>query len=73
MNKPLIRVPVVCPECRQEVLASLEVADISAALIAKERIRLHASCHGVSWEANPYEEEQLREYLGIILPQGQSG
>jgi hypothetical protein len=64
MNEPSVRVPVVCPECRQEILATLPIGFVAAALISGRPVRLYASCHDVYWNAHHIEIEQLREYLG---------
>jgi hypothetical protein len=63
-TEPSVRFPVVCPECRRELLATLPVALVGAALIRNRPIRFYASCHAVYWDASPTEVEQLREYMG---------
>jgi hypothetical protein len=65
MNRePAVRFPVTCPKCRQEVLSTLPIASVAAALISKRPVRLYASCHDVYWDAHHIEIEQLREYMG---------
>ena len=62
-TEPSLRIPVVCPQCGSEVLATLPVARVAAALLQEQRIRLHAQCHGIYWDASYHEIEQLREYM----------
>jgi hypothetical protein len=62
-REPVIRFPVICPKCRQEVLATLPLGMIAAALISGRAIRLYASCHDVYWDAHHSEIEQIREYM----------
>jgi hypothetical protein len=59
----VIRFPVTCPKCRQEVLATLPLGIVAAALISGRAVRLYASCHDVYWDAHHSEIEQLREYM----------
>ena len=70
--EPSVRFPVTCPVCRNEVLATFRIAYVSAALIAGEKVQLYAICHDAFWYASSVEEQQLREYLGIVLPHGRS-
>jgi hypothetical protein len=62
-REPVLRVPVTCPKCRQEVLATLPLGIVAAALISGRAIRLYASCHDVYWDAHHSEIEQIREYM----------
>jgi hypothetical protein len=64
MNEPVIRFPVTCPQCANEILASFPVATVAHALIQRNRIRLYSACHGVAWYASTIEMEQIRQYLG---------
>jgi hypothetical protein len=66
MREPLIRLPVVCPQCGAELLTEFPVALLAESLIEKDGVRLHASCHQVSWTANETEREQIREYLAAL-------
>jgi hypothetical protein len=62
-TEPIIRFPVTCPKCRHEVLATLPLGIVAAALISGRSIRLYASCHDVYWDAHHSEIEQIREYM----------
>jgi hypothetical protein len=62
-TESVIRFPVTCPKCRHEVLATLPLGIVAAALISGRSIRLHASCHDVYWDAHHSEIEQIREYM----------
>jgi hypothetical protein len=64
--EPSVRFPVICPECRREVLATLPVAVVAGALIRERGVRLYASCHDLYWDASSIEIEQLREYMGAM-------
>jgi hypothetical protein len=66
MREPQMMMPVTCPECGFESLSTLAVAAAAHALLAGEPILLRSGCHHHSWEADPLEREQLREYLGFI-------
>jgi hypothetical protein len=63
MEVTLLRVPVVCPECENEVLAEFPIAPIAKALTYGRSIRLIAPCHDKAWVASELEREQLRQYL----------
>jgi len=62
-TEAVIRFPVTCPKCRQEVLTTLPLGIAAAALISDRPIRLYASCHDVYWDAHHTEIEQIREYM----------
>jgi len=64
MNEPTVRFPITCPKCGKEQLDEYPVAEVAAALLSGEKLRLLAACHGYTWNANPTELEQIREYLG---------
>ena len=64
MNEPVIKFPVRCPQCENEILTSFPVATVANALIQRNKIRLYSDCHGVAWYASTIEMEQIREYLG---------
>ena len=66
MAVPLIRVPVVCPECARESLTELPIATLAEALDTGVSIRLYARCHDRVWQATETEREQLRAYLGVM-------
>lgn len=63
MREAVLRFPVACPECARELLMEFPTDSIAAALDAGDAIRLHASCHGRTWNAGRLEREQVREYL----------
>ena len=65
-NEPLVRIPVVCPQCGSELLTEYPVGMVADALIKGEKISLYATCHDLIWNASPLEIEQLREYLGAV-------
>jgi hypothetical protein len=67
VSEPLIRLPVVCPQCGDELLTEFPVALLAESLIEKNEVQLHASCHQVSWTASPSEREQIREYLASVV------
>ena len=54
MNEPMVRLPVKRPECGIESVGSFPVAEIAAALIADQKIRLHAMYHNRSWDASTW-------------------
>jgi hypothetical protein len=60
----VVRFPVICPKCGQEVLTAVPIGIAAAALISGRPVRLYASCHDVYWDAHATEIEQLREYMG---------
>ena len=62
-TEAVIRFPITCPKCRQEVLATLPLGIVAAALISGRPLRLYASCHDVYWDAHHTEIEQIREYM----------
>ena len=66
MAEPTVKFPVVCPECRQEVLTTLNVAFAAEALMRGKNIRLHSNCHDKWWDASTVEVEQLREYTRAL-------
>jgi hypothetical protein len=66
MREPLIRLPVVCPQCGGELLTEFSVALLAESLVEKDSVRLHASCHQISWTASETEREQIREYLAAV-------
>ena len=45
MEDSLLRIPVVCPECGEELLTEFPEAVVAEALNTGDTIRLHASCH----------------------------
>jgi hypothetical protein len=51
MTQPTIRIPVVCPQCGDECLAELPIADLAGSLLADDMVELHSSCHQISWTA----------------------
>jgi hypothetical protein len=63
MEKALLRVPVVCPECGKELLSEYAAASLIESLTNGDSIRLYASCHRRVWPASVIEREQLRQYL----------
>lgn len=65
MQKTLVRVPVVCPECGQEWLTEFSAAGLAEALDTGASIRLYARCHDRAWSATETEREQLRAYLEV--------
>jgi hypothetical protein len=66
MTESIVRFPVVCPECRREVLNSLPFTFAAEALIRGKNIRLHSSCHDKWWDASSFEVERLRDYIGAL-------
>jgi hypothetical protein len=65
MNEPIVRFPITCPKCGKEQLDEYPVAEVAAALLSGGKLRLLAACHRYTWNANPTELEQIREYLGV--------
>jgi hypothetical protein len=63
---PVIRLPVVCPQCGDERLAEFSVAVLAESLMAKNTVELHSSCHHVTWTASASEREQIRQYLASV-------
>jgi hypothetical protein len=66
MNEVELRFPVNCPLCARELLTELSIDALSEALTLGSTIRLHANCHRVSWDANPLEVEQIRQYFCAV-------
>jgi len=66
MSSSFIRFPVVCPKCGKEQLFAGSMRLIERQLRHGERIRLHARCHGASWDASPAELEQIGGYLSAL-------
>ena len=65
MEKTLVRVPVVCPECGQEWLMEFSAAALVETLDTGAPIRLYARCHDRVWVATETEREQLRAYVEV--------
>jgi hypothetical protein len=63
MDEIYIKVPVVCPICRQESLIALRAEAIIEALDEEAPLRLVAACHDKGWYASEVETEQIRDYL----------
>jgi len=66
MNEPLIRFPVTCPQCGNEHLADLPVAEVAGALLQGRQLTLYAPCHAIRWSAGELELQQIREYLAWV-------
>lgn len=64
MKEPVVRFPVVCPQCGAESLARLPIAEVAAALINGKQLDLFTACHQRRWPASQVELQQIREYLG---------
>jgi hypothetical protein len=64
MREPEIVMLVKCPECGRESLCSLMAAAAADALLSGGAIQLGVGCHAHEWNADLWEREQLREYLG---------
>jgi len=67
----MLRFPVTCPVCNNEVLSALRVAELNLALTSKRPIRLFASCHNRYWDASELETQQIRQYLEVVPQAGQ--
>jgi hypothetical protein len=65
MEKTLVRVPVVCPECGREWLTEFSALALAEALDVGASIRLYARCHDRVWAATAPERDQLRAYLEV--------
>ena len=63
MQADVMRAPIACPTCAQELLTEFPSEAIAAALATGDTIRLFASCHDQVWDASYIEREQLKEYL----------
>ncbi len=66
MAEPIIRFPVVCPQCRNEHLTEIPVSTVADALLRDAHISLTAACHNTRWDASTVEVKQIREYLGSV-------
>ncbi len=66
MSEPWLRFTVICPECRNEELAALPLAIVADALLANRSVRLHISCHDISWTASEDEMARLRRLLAAM-------
>jgi hypothetical protein len=68
MGEPLIRFPVVCPDCQSEHLASIPFDVIAAALAKTCRISIPATRrNSFSWDATQAEIRELQKYLSAII------
>jgi aspartate-semialdehyde dehydrogenase len=70
VREPVVRFPVMCPKCDQELLLEMPVGHIAASLMEGQILRLYAVCHNIFWNAGMAERQQIREYLGagVIAP-----
>ena len=66
LSEPTIRFPVTCPTCGEERLGEYALADVAAALIGSNPLRLISNCHRLEWHAGSREIEQIREYLAAV-------
>jgi hypothetical protein len=62
----MIRLPIVCPKCGDELLTEFPVALLAESLLTRDDVQLHSSCHQITWTASPSEREQIREYLATV-------
>ncbi len=68
MGEPLVRFPVVCPDCLEEHLASIPIEIIAAALADKCRISSQATdLDSFGWDAAEAGRRELHEYLAAII------
>ena len=68
MGEPLVRFPVVCPDCLKEHLASVPIEIIAAALADKCRNSGQATHHAsFGWDATEAGRRELHEYLAAII------
>jgi hypothetical protein len=67
-HEDLVRFPVSCPLCRNEVLAEYRRADVVGALLNERPIRLYAPCCEKSWTAGYIEMQQIRAYFDADRP-----
>jgi hypothetical protein len=66
MGGPMVKFPVVCPDCLKEHLAAIPV-DMFAEALA-DRISLQDNRHQtLSRDASPAALEQLHDYLAAII------
>lgn len=73
MPESTVRFPVTCPECGNERLTEFPVDVVVDALRRGTNICLLATCHDVIWDATDIEVEQIREHLGAIWLDAQTG
>ena len=66
MSTPVVRIPIVCPECGHECLMNMPVATAAAGLM-NGRLELLGGCHHPAWKATDIECEQIRAYLSVLL------
>ena len=66
MTTPIVRFPVVCPECGSESLASISIATVAAGLISGE-LQLNGDCPHGAWQATALERDQIHEYLAAPI------
>ena len=66
MAGPWLRFPIVCPQCGEEELFNLPVANLADRLLKGAAIEFHVKCHDLRWSADLIEAEQLREYLESV-------
>lgn len=68
MGEPLVRFPVLCPDCLREHLASVPVDVVAAALAANCRTSCAAGRpHLFSRDATQAAVRELHEYLAAII------
>ncbi len=66
MSEPWLKFTVICPECRNEEAAALPLAVVADALVSNRPIKLHTSCHDISWTASEDEIARLRRVLAAM-------
>ena len=64
--EPVLRFPVNCPLCGEDLLTQMPMAAAERALSAGAVIGLRSNCHGVRWEATDREVEQIRQYFDAV-------
>ncbi len=58
-----VRVPVTCPVCDSTVITQFNAAEMLGALLNSTPVRLYAACHDMSWYANDWEVQKIREFF----------
>ena len=66
MSEPWLRFPIACPQCGVEVLFTIPVETVAAALLKGSPVELHVDCHDLCWSADNVQLQQLREYLASV-------
>ena len=68
MSQSVVRFPVTCPVCKQELLIGAVLKTVLHLLATDRPVKLRAQCarHKVVWVANAIERDQIQEYMDAV-------